>query len=109
NYKIEELLGSSGVFETYAALAESDKGKTFDLKKTKNYTFDKDALLALIEKLVLSTHQERAGNELINPVRVDMIVTASILTRFVIEKLGMSQVVMSTSSLKEGVLAEIMG
>lgn len=109
NYQIVELVGSSGVFETYAALIESDKGKTFDLKKIKNYTFDKGALLAVIEKLILSTHQERAGNELIIPVRVDMIVTASILTRFVIEKLGIRRVVMTTNSLKEGVLAEMMG
>src|SRR6185437_13489707 len=109
NYKIEKLVGSSGVFETYAALIESDKGKTFDLKKTKNYAFDKDELLAVIEKLVLSSHQERAGNEVIISVRVDMIVTASILTRFVLEKIGVNRVVMTTNSLKEGVLAEMMG
>lgn len=108
NYQIEKLVGSSGVFETYAALIESDKGKSFDLKKTKNYTFDKDELLTLIEKLVLSTHQERLGNNLIIPVRVDMIVTASILTRFVMEKLGVNRVVMTTNSLKEGVMAEMM-
>jgi len=107
NYKIEKLVGSSGVFETYAALIESDKGKSFDLKKTKNYVLDKDELLAAIEKLVLSTHQERLGNELIIPVRVDMIVTASILTRFVMEKLGINES-MTTNSLKEGVLAEMM-
>jgi len=109
NYQIEKLIGSSGVFETYAALIESDKGRTFDLKKTKNYAFDKDELLAVIEKLVLSSHQERAGNEVIISVRVDMIVTASILTRFVLEKIGVNRVVMTTNSLKEGVLAEMMG
>jgi exopolyphosphatase/guanosine-5'-triphosphate,3'-diphosphate pyrophosphatase len=108
NYPIQNLTGSSGVFESFAGLIESDKGKTFDHKKTKNYTFDKDALLALIERLILSTHQERAGNKEILPIRVDMIVTASILTRFVIEKLGIEKVGMSTNSLKEGVLAEIM-
>jgi exopolyphosphatase/guanosine-5'-triphosphate,3'-diphosphate pyrophosphatase len=109
NYKIEKLVGSSGVFETYAELIESEKGKSFDLKNAKNYSFDKEELLEVIERLILSTHQERAGNELIIPVRVDMIVTASVLTRFVIEKLGVQQVVMTTNSLKEGVLAEMMG
>jgi exopolyphosphatase/guanosine-5'-triphosphate,3'-diphosphate pyrophosphatase len=63
----------------------------------------------VIESLILSSHQQRAGNKGIIPVRVDMIVTASILTRFIIDKLGIDQVVMSTSSLKEGVLAEMMG
>jgi len=108
-YEIKELVGSSGVFETYAALAESDKDKAFDPKKTTNYTFDKDQLLTILEKIVLSTHQQRAGNTLITPVRVDMIVTASILTRFIIEKLGIEKVGMSTNSLKEGALAEMMG
>jgi len=37
---------------------------------------------------------------------VDMIVSASLITRFVMKKLGISDVVMSTYSLKEGVLAE---
>jgi exopolyphosphatase/guanosine-5'-triphosphate,3'-diphosphate pyrophosphatase len=109
NYPIQNIIGSSGVFESYAGLIESDKGKLFNLKETKNYTFDKDELLALIEKLILSTHQERAGNKEILPIRVDMIVTASILTRFVIEKLEIDKVVMSTNSLREGVLAEMMG
>jgi|SRR5665213_2961207 len=109
NYQIEKLVGSSGVFETYAALIESEKGKSFDLKKTKNYSFNKDELLEVIEKLILSTHQERTGNELIIPVRVDMIVTASILTRFVIRKLEINEIVMTTNSLKEGVLVEMMG
>ena len=43
------------------------------------------------------------------PIRIDMIVTASLLTRFVIEKLEVKKVEMSTNSLKEGVLAGMMG
>ena len=109
NYPIASVIGSSGVFESYAGLIETDKGHPFDLKKTKHYDFEKDELLALIESLILSSHQQRAGNKGIIPVRVDMIVTASILTRFIINKLGIDNVVMSTSSLKEGVLAEMMG
>jgi exopolyphosphatase/guanosine-5'-triphosphate,3'-diphosphate pyrophosphatase len=109
NYPIANIIGSSGVFESYAGLIETGKGHPFDLKKTKHYDFEKDELLAVIESLILSSHQQRAGNKGIIPVRVDMIVTASILTRFIIDKLGIDQVVMSTSSLKEGVLAEMMG
>jgi len=39
------------------------------------------------------------------PLRVDMIVVASLITRFVMEKLGIHSVGMSTYSLKEGVMA----
>jgi exopolyphosphatase/guanosine-5'-triphosphate,3'-diphosphate pyrophosphatase len=107
-FSIQNIIGSSGVFESYAEVIELTKGNPFDLNKTKHYAFEQDELLALIEKIIRSTHQERLITEGIIPIRIDMIVTASLLTRFVIEKLGIDKVMMSTSSLKEGVLAEMM-
>jgi exopolyphosphatase/guanosine-5'-triphosphate,3'-diphosphate pyrophosphatase len=109
NNTIENIIGSSGVFESYAEVIELAKGNSFDLKKTKYYKFDHDELLALMEKMVRSSHQERLSIKGIIPIRIDMIVTASLLARFVIEKLGVDKVTMSTNSLKEGVLAEMMG
>jgi len=38
---------------------------------------------------------------------VDMIVTASLLVRFILQKLNIDEVAMCTYSLKEGVLAEM--
>jgi exopolyphosphatase/guanosine-5'-triphosphate,3'-diphosphate pyrophosphatase len=38
-----------------------------------------------------------------------MIVVAAIITRFVMEKSGIKDVLMSTYSLKEGVMAEMLG
>jgi exopolyphosphatase / guanosine-5'-triphosphate,3'-diphosphate pyrophosphatase len=109
NHPIKNVIGSSGVFESYAEVIELAKGNPFDLKKTKHYEFNFDELLALIEKIVRSSHQERLAEKGIIPIRVDMIVTASLLVRFVMEKLKIDKVVMSTNSLKEGVLAEMMG
>ncbi len=108
-YTIENIIGSSGVFESYAEVIELAKGNPFDLKKTKHYEFDHDELLTLIEKIVNSSHQQRLITKGIIPIRIDMIVTASLLTRFVMEKLRITKVVMSTNSLKEGVLAEMTG
>ena len=108
NYTIENIIGSSGVFESYAAIIETDKGNKFDLKKTRHYEFDKSELLTLIERIILSSHQQRLVNPNIIPVRIDMIVTASVLSRFIIEKLRINKVEMSANSLKEGVLAEMM-
>lgn len=108
SHNIDNIIGSSGVFESYAAIIGADKGHSFDVKKTKYYKFDKAELLAIIEHLVLSTHQQRLENPNIIPVRVDMIVTASLLTRFIIEKTGIDEITMSANSLKEGVLAGMM-
>jgi len=107
--KIETLIGSSGAFETFTEVIEVEKGHNFDLKTTKNYNFDEDELLMLIGKFVASSHKERAANKGIIPVRVDMIVAASLITRFIMHKLGISKVSMCSNSLKEGVLAEMLG
>jgi len=109
DYTIHNIIGTSGVFESYTAIIEADKGRSFDLKKTKYYEFDKATLLTVIERLVLSAHQQRLNDPNIIPVRVDMIVTASLLTRFIIDKTGVDEIAMSTNSLKEGVLVDMMG
>jgi exopolyphosphatase/guanosine-5'-triphosphate,3'-diphosphate pyrophosphatase len=108
-YPVENMIGSSGVFESYVEIIERLKENEFDLKKVKNYTFNTTELLNLIETIVLSSHQQRLTNKGIIPVRVDMIVVASLLTRFVIQKSRIDKVMMSTNSLKEGVLADMMG
>lgn len=107
-YNIENLVGSSGAFETFAELAERQKGNPFDLKTIKNYHFNKEDLLTLTESLIHSSHQQRLHNPHIIPVRVDMIVVAAVLTRYLIDKLNIENITMSTYSLKEGVLAEVL-
>jgi len=108
NYCPENIIGSSGPFETFAELIELEKGNEFDLKVTKLYNFNINELLHVMDKLILSSHEQRLNTKGIIPVRIDMIVSASLVTRFVIEKSGIKNVVMCSSSLKEGVLAEMM-
>ena len=106
--EIHNLIGSSGAFETFAELAAFKRSDVFDLKKTKNYEFDHNELLTITDELILSSHAKREANLLIIPVRVDMIVVASLITRYVMQKLGITNVALCTYSLKEGVLAEMM-
>ncbi len=108
NIKVDTLIGSSGAFETFAGIIETEKGHAFDLKTTKNYNFNEEELLTLTGNFVRSSHNERAANKGIIPVRVDMIVAASLITRFIMHKLGISKVSMCSNSLKEGVLAEML-
>lgn len=106
---IYNLIGSSGAFETFAELAAFKRSDVFDLKKIKNYVFDYEELLDVTDRLLLSTHAEREANPLIIPVRVDMIVVASLITRYILQKLAINHVALCTYSLKEGVLAGMMG
>jgi len=107
-YKVDNMIGSSGSFETFAAITEQQNNQLFDLDQTPAYHFKHDELLQTIDYIVKSNHQERAKNSVIIPVRVDMIVVAALCTKFVMDKLGLADVIMSTSSLKEGVLAKIL-
>jgi exopolyphosphatase / guanosine-5'-triphosphate,3'-diphosphate pyrophosphatase len=105
---VNNMIGSSGAFETFAELIETERSDSFDLKKIKTYNFDQEELLTVTDQLIVSTHGERAANKKIIPVRVDMIVVASIITRYLIQKLSINKVSLCTYSLKEGVLAEMM-
>ena len=104
---IQNIIGSSGAFETFAELVELQKCNSFDLKQTKTYQFLGEELLEITNKLIHSNHDERAAMPGIIPVRVDMIVVASLLTQYLINRLKLASVVMSSYSLKEGVLAEL--
>lgn len=108
NYTIKNIIGSSGSFETFAELNELNNGRLFDFNQTKNYAFSGDGLGKVIDTLISSSHQQRKSMEGIVPIRVDMIVVASIVTRYVMNKLGVENVMLCTNSLKEGVLADLL-
>jgi exopolyphosphatase/guanosine-5'-triphosphate,3'-diphosphate pyrophosphatase len=108
DFDIDYLIGSSGAFDTFAEVIEATNGNPFDIRQIKNYDFDAADFIKTTDKLIRSSHNERANNKSIIPIRVDMIVVAAIATRFVMEKLGINKVTLSTNSLKEGVVADML-
>jgi len=107
NYDVEVLIGSSGSFETYAEMIEVEKGNAFDIQNIKTYDFlipDFDKVSTWLQH---SSHEERLHKKGIIHLRVDMIVVASLVTQFVMQKLQIQKLAMTTYSLKEGVLAEM--
>lgn len=108
-HDVKNIIGSSGAFETFAELVERDKGHNFDLKQTIIYHFNNGDLLHVLNMMTQSTHNERAATKGIIPVRIDMIVVASLLTRYLMNRLQINDVTMTAYSLKEGVLAELFG
>jgi exopolyphosphatase/guanosine-5'-triphosphate,3'-diphosphate pyrophosphatase len=106
---IQNIAGSSGAFETFAEMIELKKGNPFDLTKNRTYKFDTTELVNITDWLIESSHFERENAKGIIPIRVDMIVAASLITRYVMKKLGIESLIMSTYSLKEGVMAEMLG
>jgi len=106
-HDINNLIGSSGAFETFAELIELGNDNSFDLKENKTYFFKKEELFKHTNQIIRANHEERAATKGIIAVRVDMIVVASLLTQYIMQKLRINNVIMSAYSLKEGVLAEL--
>lgn len=102
-FKPQVLAGSAGAFETFAELAD----RQLDIKSTVTFGFEFSALRATLDRIIASGRQQRKDDPRIDPVRVDMVVTAALLTRYILEKTGIRDAVMTTWSLKEGVLAEL--
>lgn len=101
-YKIKTLIGSSGSFDTFASMISTP----LNLVKTNNQTFFKISIHEfnyLNNKLINSTFEERANMEGLEPMRIEMIVVASIFTNFIIKKLNIEQIIQSEYAIKEGI------
>lgn len=106
NQDVKQLIGSAGSFETYAEMIELEKENPFNIKKIKTYDLKINDFERVAEWLKNSSHEQRLQQKGIIPLRVDMIVVASLLTCFILQKLKIPRLSMTTYSLKEGVLAE---
>ncbi|MXV51537.1 exopolyphosphatase [Pedobacter sp. HMF7647] len=106
-FKPHNLIGSAGAFDTFVEMIETEKGNDVDLRELKTYLFDSIAFAEITDWLCTSSHEQRINRKSIIPLRVDMIVTASILTGFIIEKLGVKEIGMSAYSMKEGILSKL--
>ncbi|MCA6074178.1 exopolyphosphatase [Fulvivirga sedimenti] len=99
------LVGSSGSFETlsemYTAGTISSNGDGGELPLTK------DAFYDLLEKLLSLPREERLKIPGMVEMRVDMIVVASLLIDYLIQKFNLEIIRVSKYALKEGVLSRL--
>lgn len=107
--KISVLNGSAGSFETLAVLTSHHQG----IKPPEaNDTFGEiksESLHSVYTSLLHSTREERLKMKGMPEFRVDMIVPASVLTNFIISRMGIKKIRWSAYSLKEGMLFETSG
>lgn len=94
------LIGSAGAFETYAAILQPN----LDLNNTATAAIEKKLYHQLAARLLASDHQERTQIPNLIPLRVDMIVMATMITNYVLDALSIPKMKLSTYDLKFGVL-----
>lgn len=97
------LIGSAGAFETYAEMINP----SIDIHQIAKAHIDTKAYQLLSKKLINATHQERSEMPNLIPLRVDMIVMASMITDYVLAELDLNTITLSTYDLKMGVLRNL--
>jgi exopolyphosphatase / guanosine-5'-triphosphate,3'-diphosphate pyrophosphatase len=105
NHRPDILVGCSGAFDTFTDLYE-------EVEPESNYRtaslLPVGAFQKIHETLKVSTLDERQRMRGMDPMRVEMIVVASVFVNFVLRKLDISRMYQSHFSLKEGAMHEIM-
>jgi len=101
------LIGSAGAFETFAELIIRKNNLKADINTAKTFAFNFDDYIATSIKLLNATHKERTEMPGIIPLRVDMIVIAVLITNYVLGRLKINRLTLSTYDLKMGVLASL--
>ena len=107
-YAPKVLIGSSGSFDTLIDMQYiKDKGQ---LPATDEIAFEYSlpAFYRAYDELIFKNHTERMQIPGMIELRVDMIVVAMCLIRFVIQTLDIQRIRISGYALKEGIMAKIL-
>lgn len=97
----EVLVGASGTFETFYEMVHE---KSFPTGEQVIVKVLKDELIEMLDWIIGSTVEERNKHPHIIAIRRMMAPIAALKTKWVIEKMGIQEIVISHYSLKEGVL-----
>ena len=98
----KKLIGASGSFETFYKLASLQ-----DFPEDTYLAMSLDEVNKSLTAIIASTQLERDKNPLIIPIRKKMAPIAAVKTKWIIEKLNITELVISPFALKEGVITEI--
>jgi exopolyphosphatase/guanosine-5'-triphosphate,3'-diphosphate pyrophosphatase len=106
-YQPEVLIGASGTFETLCAMQAEQEGQTIDLEELIEGELKFERFQTILQQLLQNDRAGRLALPGMLAMRVDMIVVASCLLNFVLQKYSLPRIRVSGYALKEGVLATL--
>jgi len=106
-FPIEGLIGSSGSFESLAKLILISQGREYNFAKSTCYSFKLNELQAIHNVLIKSTKKERKKMKGLVKYRLDTIPLASVFVMYIISRLKIKEIRLSTYALREGVMSEM--
>lgn len=108
-HRITTLIGASGSFETFTSMireedpgAGTERASLFEAAEIDLTDFEN-----LYQRLINSTLKERKQMKGLEAHRLETIVPASLLVKFLMGKLKLRRIVQSNFALKEGILFEM--
>ncbi len=106
-YQPKTLIGSSGSFDTLINIYEAKENLPHHEKQTE-FSLSLLAFTNIYNEIIEKNRTERLKMEGMVEMRVDMIVVALVLVKFVIDNNTLRKIKVSSLSLKEGVLYDIL-
>lgn len=106
-FPVKKLVGSSGSFDTLAAILSKKYYPLLDISKLSTMLLDHERLLRLHSELIASDSDHRKVIPGMEPHRVDSIIPACIIIQYIIEELKIKEVWQCAFSLKEGAILQI--
>lgn len=103
-FNVKSLIGSSGSFDTFAELIAFKYYSSTILKNKVSFDFKMEDFHKIADFLIASTLEERNHTKGILKMRLEMIVIAAILTRWVVKNCEITAMQLSTYALKEGLM-----
>jgi exopolyphosphatase/guanosine-5'-triphosphate,3'-diphosphate pyrophosphatase len=108
-HNVETMIGASGAFESFAAMIRGDaKFESETGTEPEAYNINLMEFEDLSWRLVSSTLKERKKMKGLETMRIEFIVLAALLVKFLLEKTRIQTLIQSNFSLKEGLMQELM-
>lgn len=106
-FPVLELIGSSGAFDSIVEMLSFRNPSGFPDTRATEFSVDIADFFKLNEELKESTIEKRNQMKGLLPMRVDMIVISSLFIEYVLKRYSLTHFRVSSYSLKEGALMEI--
>ncbi|MEU5219125.1 Ppx/GppA phosphatase family protein [Streptomyces sp. NPDC020807] len=101
----ETLVGLAGSVTTVAAIALGLPA--YDSTKIHHARISAAQVAEVADRLLASTHDERAAIPVIHPGRVDVIIAGALVLREIVERVGASEVVVSEHDILDGIALSV--
>ncbi|GGR39256.1 hydrolase [Streptomyces cinereoruber] len=99
------LVGLAGSVTTVAALSLGLPA--YDSEKVHHSQISAEQVAEVTDRLLASTHDERAAIPVIHPGRIDVIVAGALVLREIVERVGAREVVVSEHDILDGIALSV--